>query len=391
MRETANKSLFYFTLRKTKQPRETAMKTMFDSKKLLHWTFVAACLAFAAGCGSGTDNETSPETKPPSFSLAWSEYPSWSVFGVAHDVAKLVDGAEGKLGPIETKWNVDIVLREADYDGCITMYGAAQVDAACLTNIDALNPSLSRPSTMILPTSTSAGADACIVTAAIQTVQDLRGKKVFGLQKSVSEYCFVRNLEILGEKESDHNFSNLDPSAAAIAMQQKQAGTEAIVVWNPFVMETLKKRSDVSVLFDSSALLNEIIDAVIIAQDSLQKPGGKKFACALIDAYYTVNRRIADPSTREETLVALGEKFSDLDLNSMETVVKQTKFFGTPKDGKDILAGDDLPNIMEKVAAFCLDHEMVGRKPTFSYGGEGAADLRFDPAYIDLVVASQAQ
>ena len=84
---------------------------MFDSKKLLHWSFIAACLAFAAGCGSGTDNETSPETKPPSFSLAWSEYPSWSVFGVAHDVAKLVDGAKGKLGPIETKWNVDIVLR----------------------------------------------------------------------------------------------------------------------------------------------------------------------------------------------------------------------------------------------------------------------------------------
>ena len=364
------------------------MKKMFDSKKLLHWTFIAICLSLAAGCGSGTDSVTSSseEAKPISFSLAWSEYPSWSVFGVAH-VAKLVDGAKGKLGPIETKWNVDVVLREADYDGCITMYGAAQVDAACLTNIDALNPSLARPSAMILPTSTSAGADACIVTAAIKNVEDLRGKKVFGLEKSVSEYCFVRNLEILGEKESDHNFSNLDPSAAAIAMQQKQAGTEAIVVWNPFVMETLEKRADARVLFDSTKIPNEIIDAVIIAQDSLQKPGGKEFACALIDAFYAVNQRLADPSTREDTLVALGEKFSDLDLESMEIVVKQTQFVGTPKEGKDILVGADLPNIMEKVAAFGLDREMVERKPTFSYGSEGAADLRFDPAYIDLVAA----
>ena len=47
----------------------------------------------------------------PSFSLAWSEYPSWSVFGVAH-AAKLIDGAAGKQGPIEQKWNVDIVLKE---------------------------------------------------------------------------------------------------------------------------------------------------------------------------------------------------------------------------------------------------------------------------------------
>lgn len=371
--------------------KNSNMKKMFASKKLLQWSFIVACLAFAAGCGSGTDNETSPETKPPSFSLAWSEYPSWSVFGVAHDVAKLVDGAEGKLGPIETKWNVDIVLREADYDGCITMYGAARVDAACLTNIDALNPSLSRPSTMILPTSTSAGADACIVTAAIETVQDLRGKKVFGLQKSVSEYCFVRNLEILGEKESDYNFSNLDPSAAAIAMQQKQAGTEAIVVWNPFVMETLKKRSDAKVLFDSKKIPNEIIDAVIIAQDSLQKPGGKDFACALIDAFYAVNQRIADPATKDETLIALGQKFSDLDLESMKTVVKQTQFYNTPQKARDILAGAELSNIMEKVADFCFDHEMLERKPTFSYGSEGTADLRFDPAYIDLVAVSQEQ
>ena len=99
---------------------------------------------------------------PPSFSLAWSEYPSWSVFGVANEL-KLIDGAQGKQGPIEKKWNVDIVLKEAEYDPCLTMYGAAQCDAVCITTLDALNPSLSRPSVVILPTSTSYGADALIV------------------------------------------------------------------------------------------------------------------------------------------------------------------------------------------------------------------------------------
>ncbi len=178
---------------------------------------------------------------PPSFSLAWSEYPSWSVFGVAH-VYKLIDGREGKLGPIETKWNVDIVLKEAEYDPCLQLYGAGQCDAVCITDMDVLNPSLSRPSVVILPTSTSFGADACIVSTAIKDVKALRGKKVYGLEKSVSEYCFVRCLEVLGEKESDHKFTNMDPGAAAVAMQQKQKGYDAIVVWNPFVLETLNKR-----------------------------------------------------------------------------------------------------------------------------------------------------
>ncbi|MCS1408669.1 MAG: hypothetical protein M2R45_01845 [Verrucomicrobia subdivision 3 bacterium] len=342
---------------------------------------IAACLAFTIGCGSSSDS-----TQTPSFSLAWSEYPSWSVFGVAH-VSNLIDGAEGKFGPIEEKWNVDIVLHEADYDSCLTMYGSSQADAACLTNMDALNPALSRPSVMILPTSTSAGADACIVTEAIKSVTDLRGKKVLGLEKTVSEYCFVRNLEILGEKEADYNFSNMDPGAAAVAMQQKQDSVEAIVVWNPFAMETLNKRPDTKVLFDSTAIPNEIIDAVIVSQESLQKPGGEDFACAVIDAFYAVNQRIADPETRDDTLVALGEKFSHLDLESMKTVVKQTKFFGTPAEGKAILTGSELPEIMKKVTAFCIAHEIVEREPGLAYGSEGTGELRFDASYIDLVTA----
>src|SRR6185369_6655903 len=207
----------------------------------------------------------------PSFSLAWSEYPSWSVFGVAH-AEKLIDGAPGKQGPIEKKWNVDIVLKEAEYDPCLTMYGAAQCDAVCITTLDALNPSLTRPSTVILPTSTSFGADALIVPNSIKDVKQLRGKKIHGLAKSVSEYCFNRNLELLGEKEADYKFSNMDPGAAAVAMQQKQKEIEAIVVWNPFVLETLGKRRDVKVLFDSTTIPNEIIDCVAVAQSSLDKP-----------------------------------------------------------------------------------------------------------------------
>src|SRR5678816_276099 len=116
---------------------------------------------------------------PPSFSLAWSEYPSWSVFGVAH-AEKLIDGAQGKQGPIEKKWNVDIVLKEAEYDPCLTMYGAAQCDAVCITTLDALNPSLTRASVVILPTSTSYGADALLVPNTITDVKQLRGKKVHG-------------------------------------------------------------------------------------------------------------------------------------------------------------------------------------------------------------------
>lgn len=329
---------------------------------------------------------------PPSFSLAWSEYPSWSVFGVAH-MYKLIHGAEGELGPIETKWNVDIVLKEAEYDPCLQIYGAGQCDAVCITEMDALNPSLTRPSVVILPTSTSFGADACIVGPAIRDVKDLRGQKVYGLEKSVSEYCFVRCLEVLGEKESDHRFTNMDPGAAAVAMQQKQRGYEAIVVWNPFVLETLNRRQDVRVLFDSTKIPNEIIDTVTVAQSSLDKPGGRDFACAVIDTFYAVNDRLADAATRDETLVALGDKFSHLDLNSMKKVVQQTKFYATPQDGLAVLRGAELKGIMKRVVDFCVAHEITASAPRIGYGAKSEAEgahLRFDPTYIERV-ASQRQ
>ena len=325
----------------------------------------------------------------PSFSLAWSEYPSWSVFGVASQV-KLIDGAKGKMGPLEQKWGVDIELKEAEYDPCLQMYGAGNCDAVCITTLDALSPALSRASVVILPTSTSAGADALIVSSAIKSVADLRGRKVFGLAKSVSEYCFIRNLQVLGEKESDFTFSNMDPGAAAVAMQQKQAGIDAIIVWNPFVLETLNKRSDTRVLFDSTTIPGEIIDSVTVAQSSLDKPGGVAFACALIDTYYAVNQRLADPKFHDDTLVAIGEKFSHLDLAAMKKVVEQTKFYGTPEAGLAVLTDERTKTTMGKVTEFCVKQELVKTAPKIGYGGAAenpGAVLRLDSSYIKMVTA----
>jgi NitT/TauT family transport system substrate-binding protein len=350
---------------------------------------VAGMLLGVVSCD--TKPGTAGSKEAPSFSLAWSEYPSWSAFGVAHEVG-IINGKKGALGPVELKWGVDIELKEAEYDPCLQMYGSAQCDAVCITNMDVLNPSLSRASVAVLPTSTSFGADACIVTDDVAGVQALKGKKAYGLAKTVSEYCFVRNLELLGEKERDYSFTNMDPGAAALAMQQKQPGFEAIVVWNPFVLETLNKRSDTKVLFDSTKIPGEIIDMVVVSQEALSQPGGEAFACAVIDAFYRLNERLEDPKTRDDTLVALGDKFSNLGLASMKKVVQQTKFYKTADEGDSLLTGPELPEIMKKVVAFCASHDIVPREPVIGFGDAAAAKdvmLRFDPSYIRKVAAGK--
>jgi len=344
-------------------------------------TIAALALSLGLVGYSGCSNSKTAAEKP-SFTLAWSEYPSWSVFGVAAEKG-LINGEKGKLGRIEEKWGVDIVLKEADYDPCITMYNSLATDAVCVTNMDVLNPALGRKSVAVLPTSTSVGADMCIVTG-IKNVQELRKYKVYGLAKSVSEYAFVRNLEKLGEKESDHHFENMDPAAAASAMQTNQKGYEAIMVWNPYSLQTLKVRKDARVLFDSSSIPEEIIDMVVVGQDVLEKPGGKDFVCAVIDTYYEFNRMLADKAQHDELVLALGTKFSNLNAAEMEKAVEQTRFYKTPEEALKLFKGEQFPKTMKLVHDFCLSHKIVEKEVSYGFGA-GNAQLRFDPSYIEQV------
>lgn len=340
----------------------------------------------AAGTAASAAGAAASGASVPSFSLAWSEYPSWSVFGVASDLG-LIDGAKGKQGTIEKKHNVDIELRQADYDPCLQMYASAAVDSVCITNMDALNPSLARKSVMILPTSTSNGGDALIAAGVTDIKQLRKPKKVHGLTKSVSEYAFVRGLIKKGEDPANYEMANMDPGAAAQAMQTNQAGIEAIMVWNPFVLQTLKTRKDAKVVFDSSIIPGEIIDSVVMSREALGRPGGEAFARAVAEAFYAVCARMNDPKLGDETYVALGAKFSSLGAAEMRVVCTQTKFYSTPAEATALFASKELAGVMQTVSEFCVKQEIVPKAPTLAFGkwndaANANADLVFDSSFV---------
>ncbi len=319
-----------------------------------------------------------------SFSLAWSEYPSWSVFGVADQVG-LINKAEGQMGTIEEKWGVDIVLKQLDYDGCLTAYGNSTIDAVCITNMDVLSPAGGRNSVAILPTSTSAGADACLVVG-IDSVDDLKGKNSYGLEKSVSQYMFERALEDMGKDPKDFPFKQMDPEAAAQAMKTEQKGIESIVVWNPFVMQTLRELPASKVLFDSTKIPEEIVDMVVVGEDALKRANGEAFAACVADTFYEISRMIENDDTRQDTLKKLGESFSGLSAEDMETIVDQTKFYKTAADGTALFDRDDFQNtIMPKVVEFCATHD-IADKATVVFG-EGQGQLRFDTQFMNQSTA----
>jgi NitT/TauT family transport system substrate-binding protein len=319
----------------------------------------------------------------PKFTLAWSEYPSWSVFGVAHELG-LLNGDAGQLGTIEEKYGIDIELKEAGYDTCLNMFGSGDVDAVCITNMDALIVSPSRDGVAVFPTSTSKGADACLVTKAVADIEGLKKVPVYGLKNTVSEYCFARCLELAGFDEKDFNFTNQDPAIAATNMQQEAATHQAIMVWNPFVLQTLRDRSgDVRVLFDSSQIPGEIVDMVVVGADSMRREKADAFVKAVMAAFYAVNEAIEDPAQGDEVLVALGKKFSNLGLDDMRLVVQQTVFYKSPAEAKALLNGEEFKRIMETVTDYCVKHDLV-KDPSIGFGPDaGEVKLRFDASWIE--------
>lgn len=341
-------------------------------------TFLIALFAIAFVVSPGCR----PKESAPTFSLAWSEYPSWSVFGVAHELG-LIDGAAGQMGELEVKHGIDIELNEATYDTCLNMFTTNNCDAVCMTNMDALIVSPSRDGVAVLPTSTSNGADACLVTDQIGDIEALKQHKVYGLEDSVSEYCFVRCLEEAGFDEADFEFTNQDPAVAATSMQQGNDSHQAIMVWNPFVLQTLKDRSDVKVLFDSTQIPGEIVDMVVIGRDALEKPGADKFLKVVNEAFYSVVKTLEDPDRGDEVLVALGKEFSNLGLEEMKQVVQQTVFYKTPEDAKALLNSAEFQQTMETVKTFCVNHGLV-KDPSVGFGSDAVTvKLRFDASHIE--------
>lgn len=347
---------------------------------LLLFVFLAGCSSAPPASQTKDGSGDSSAGPPAEFSLAWSEYPSWSVFGVAHELG-LLDGTAGKQGEIEKKWNVDIVLHEASYDSCLQMFANGNCDAVCITNMDALIVSPNRDGIAILPTSTSNGADACIVVG-IEDLSQLQQETTYGLENSVSQYCFVRCLEKQSQDPNKFRFSNQDPGAAAVAMQQNQETHRAIMVWNPFLLQTLNKRPDSKVLFDSSLIPGEIVDMVVVGRDIISRPGAKEFSQAVIETFYRMNEVLAAPGTGDEALKALGEKFSDLGLDDMRKVVQQTQFYKTPDEAISLITSDAFAQTMETVAQFCKQYKIL-ESPEYGIGQQGSTKLRFDASYIE--------
>jgi NitT/TauT family transport system substrate-binding protein len=212
------------------------------------------------------------------------------------------------------------------------------------------------PTTVVLIGDYSNGNDALLVRNGLK-LQDLPGKKLLLVQKTVSEYLFDRAMTMAGLRDQIRkvrlvNTSDSDIATAFIG----DAGANAVVTWKPMVSQ-VEKQKGVTSLFNSSQIPGEIMDLTVIRTDVLTRPdgSGQKFAKALTGAWFEMLGQMSS----DKVLAAIAEGSQDT-LESYKEQLGTTKMFYTPKSAVDFGASPDLKQKMALVRQFCFEHGLLG-------------------------------
>jgi NitT/TauT family transport system substrate-binding protein len=185
---------------------------------------VAAAALLLAGCADQTEQSAGGSA---TVRLGFSAWPGWFPWQVAQD-----QGLFAKNGV-----KVDLKYFES-YTDSLTALSTGNLDA----NSQTLNDTLSSVSggakqTVVLVNDNSTGNDQIIARPGINSIADLKGKKVAAEQGTVDHYLLLLALRKAGLTEKDVQFTPLVTDAAAAAFVAGKV--DAVGVFAPFTTTAL--------------------------------------------------------------------------------------------------------------------------------------------------------
>lgn len=325
----------------------------------------------------------------PSFRFAWSIYAGWMPWPFAED--------SGILAKHAKKHGVKIELKEMGYGPSLDAFVARQVDAVVMTNMEALDMPAAAgiDTTAAIFGDYSDGNDA-VLTRGIAECNGLRGKKIYLMVNTVSHYLLSRMLEGCGIRESDVtlvNTSDNDIAPAFIANKNQQA----VVTWNPVVMQIEQQVPGVRKIFTSAQTPGEIMDLLVIRTDVVREH--PEFVKALVGAWYEVMGIMQQRGTPErKSAIAYMAKRSGATPTEFEAQLRTTAMYYTAESAAAYVKSKEIQQKMDLVRKFCFDHKLLGENVKsvdvvgISYpdgtiqGNPNNVKLRFESKFMELAM-----
>jgi NitT/TauT family transport system substrate-binding protein len=315
-----------------------------------------------------TDNNTDTTTNPPvtadAVRLGYSAWPGWFPWKVAEEQQ------------VFTQNNVAVDLKWFDgYLESISTLNAEQIDANSQTLGDTVSSvSGGADQVVVLVNDNSTGNDKIIVTKEINSIEDLKGKKVAAEEGTVDHFLLLQGLKQAGLSPQDIEFVPLETGKAAAAFVAGQV--DAVAVFAPFTTQALKLPESKE-LFSSQDFPGSISDHLVFTRKFVEQSPEK--VQAVVDSWFATLDYIE--ANQEEAYKVMAQR-AGVSLDEYKSYADGTQIFTVEENLKAFQPGNDMSSLSfaaNKMGKFLVDVGLTKSVPDISK----LFDDRFVKAYAE--------
>jgi NitT/TauT family transport system substrate-binding protein len=305
-----------------------------------------------------------PTPSGPALTIAYSDWPGW----VAWDVGLKKGWFDAAGVKVEFKWFEYVPSMEA--------FSAGKVDAVAMTNGDQLVTGASgSPSVALLLNDYSNGNDMVVARSGIDSVAQLKGKKVGVEVGFVSHLLLLNALKAAHLTDKDIEIVNVPTDQTPQAL--KSGSVDAIVAWQPNSGQALHEVAGSKAIFTSANLPGIIYDVLAVNPKSLaeRQPDWEKVA----GVWFKIVDYIKDEKNKAEVLSIMSARVG-LAPEQYAGLMTGTFLLGAEGNAKHYRPGDSLESVFyssQVVDGFNMEHGVykVSQKPDAYLNAELASAL----------------
>ncbi len=336
-------------------------------------TFVGASAAMLAvgllvvvGCGPSGNSGPNGGPAPKALTIAYSDWPGWLVWEIAK----------------QKNWckeaGVDVNFEWADYGATIDEYSAGKVDGVLIVCGDSLTAG--KPSTAIVLTDYSDGNDMLIGKEGINSVKDMKGKKV-GVERYYVEHILL-DKALADNQLTENDVSLVDIKTNDAPQTLSTGGADVVGAWYPIAAETLSHVAGSKALYTSKNAPGLIYDALQVDRESLatRRDDWKK----VVGVWFKCLAYLNDPKTHDDAVRIMAGRVENLKPDDLEKHLKGTHLLDRGENLKALEKRDTLDSVygsLKNADAFYLKHKVP------NYGKAKDIDTYVDPTLVKEVSA----
>lgn len=195
---------------------------------------------------------------------------------------------------------------------------------------------------------TSNGADALVAADGIESVADLKGKKVAVTVGECNHLLLAKALESAGLTEDDIILANMDPDAAGAAL--KAGSVDAAVTWEPWISTIISTGGEA--IYSSANVPNLILDCVAVSEATLADKG--EATQAFIDALSRGQAFVAAHPGEASAMIA---DVIDWSAEDIEATLPTITLYGAAENEAQMTGGSAL--VAKELASFFKEKDIT--------------------------------